>query len=171
MIVGTLFLWSGKEEEPHLTVTLLSETGPIQNRVATLILSNAGPGSVTIGVFSTNTIDSWLTTYATTGKIDQGWSCMTFTPRDETLAPGDSFLFVEAIPEDAVKWQLNTIGKDPRKVHRILKSRPVVKALDFALRLPLPDAFWSFMRKQRSSETFVIHSPWFWDPDIPTEED
>jgi hypothetical protein len=170
LVVGLVTFRGGTNPKPTMTVTLLSEVDLGTNRVATLVLSNAGPGSIAFGAWRTNIVDGWLDAYASTGKINTTEIRLSIIPPFEILEPGETFRFVETIPATAKKWRFNTEGRDPRRADRIMVSPALVKAFGIIDDLPLPDAFLELVRGQ-SKWTLDIQSPWFGPDSVSNDTD
>ncbi|GEM_PF-2504015 len=166
---GLIAFRGGNNPKPTITVSLLSEVDLVTNRVATLVLSNAGPGLISIGVWRTNVIDGWLEAYASTGKIDTAVSGFSWTPRSKIRQPGEMVQFIETIPASAERWKFRTDGHDPRRADQIMESPALVKAFGLLDDLPLPDAFWELVRGE-SQWTLDIQSPRFGETGMPDAE-
>jgi hypothetical protein len=56
-VVGFTAFRGGGNPKPTITVSLLSEIDMGTNRLATLVLSNSGPGTIAIDIWNTNLVD------------------------------------------------------------------------------------------------------------------
>lgn len=175
LVAGFVVVRGSNNPKPTITISLLSEVDLVTNRVATLVLSNSGPGKISMEVGSTNNFVGRLELLTEGGDSDTAYVGFTSQSassvyRTLVLEPGDTQVFHALVPRSATKWQFVTGGWDPRRGDSIWHSNWQMSVFRVVRRWPLPEDFWGWVRGN-SEWTLEIVSPWFgYDPG-PTDPD